>query len=79
MSILTNYKTSLAGVASILSALGVLAAGFSKGALDNTTLATAIGLFMTGLQGLFAKDGTTHSTEAQVQTATVQAQIAAKP
>ena len=51
MSILTNYKTSLAGVASILSALGVLAAGFSKGALDNTTLATAIGLFMTGLQG----------------------------
>ncbi len=79
MSILTNYKTSLAGVASILSALGVLAAGFSKGTVDNTTLATAIGLFMTGLQGLFAKDSTTHSTVAQVETATVQAQIAAKP
>ena len=44
MSILTDYKTSLAGVASILSALGVLATGFSKGALDNTTLATAIAI-----------------------------------
>ena len=44
MSILTNYKTSFAGVASILSALGVLATGFSKGALDSTTLATAIAI-----------------------------------
>jgi hypothetical protein len=70
MNLLQNWKTSLAG---LLSGLSVLAAAYSKGTLDSTTIATALGLILTGLT---AKDSTTHSTVAQVQTATAAATAA---
>ena len=67
-SVITNWKTSASGLAAILAAIAHMLATRTAGAEDLTSIFTGIGL-------IFAKDGTTHSTTAQVEAATVKAVV----
>ena len=65
-SLVINWKTSVTGLATILAAVAHMLTTRTVGADDMTAIFTGVGL-------IFAKDGTTHSTAAQVETATAQA------
>jgi hypothetical protein len=53
---MTNWKTSAAGVSAILLAIGSLLSMFSKGNIDGNVLVTDLGVIGAGITGLFAKD-----------------------
>jgi hypothetical protein len=53
---MTNWKTTAAGVAAILGAAASLISMFSKGSIDGNVLVTDLGLIGAGITGLFAKD-----------------------
>jgi hypothetical protein len=65
-----NWKTSLAGLGAILTALADVAHSLSTGAPINWSadLPAIVG----GVGLLLAKDGSTHSTEAEVETSTAK-------
>jgi len=53
---ITNWKTSAAGIAAILGAVASLITMFSKGQVDGNVLMTDLGVIGAGISGLFAKD-----------------------
>ena len=53
---MTNWKTSAAGVAAILGALASLISMFSKGSIEGDVMITDLGVLAAGVTGLFAKD-----------------------
>ncbi len=63
-----NWKTTIAGVAAIFSAIGML---FSNGVVDWSHLSTVIPAIIAGFGLMFAKDSTVHSTPAEVVAAGV--------
>jgi hypothetical protein len=69
--LLKNWKTSSAGVAAICSALADIAHSLSAGTPVNWNV--DIPAIFGGIGLIAAKDSTTHSTVAQVETATVAA------
>lgn len=58
---LTNWKTTAAGVASILTALADLATAFSQGNISGN-LATDVTAIIAGVGLLFAKDASSTTT-----------------
>jgi hypothetical protein len=62
---LQNWQTTIAGIACIAGGIYLITSG--KGAVEGGAMIAA------GLGLLRAKDGTTHSTVAQTQQATVEA------
>lgn len=60
-TLLTNWKTTLAGAATILTALGTLATNISNGNISSSTTATAIAAILGGLGLVAAKDGSSTS------------------
>ncbi len=72
LSFAINWKTSAAGIAAVLTGAGSLFQLVSTGA-PIATIVTSPGLasVITGIGLIFAKDGTTHSTVAQVEQASV--------
>ena len=60
MAFLTNWKTSLAGIAAVLLAIGTLLKGLSAG--DTSGLVTQISALIAGFGLLFAKDATPPTT-----------------
>ena len=65
-SVLSNPKTSLTGIA---GALGGALVAWSHGQLDAASIGTLILAASMFVQGLVAKDATTHSTPEQVREA----------
>jgi len=70
---MTNWKTTLAGVSAILTALADIGHSLSVGypinwAADMPAIIGGVGLIL-------AKDATTHSTVEQVQAATDKAKV----
>jgi len=68
-----NWKTTSTGVVAILTALIDVIHSTASGTPVNWNV--DIPAFIGGVGLIAAKDSTTHSTEAQVQVATVEAQI----
>ena len=56
MSFLTNWKTTLAGVAALFLAVGALLKGLAVG--DTSTLMQNVSLIIAGFGMIFAKDAT---------------------
>lgn len=61
-SILKNWKTTLAGSAAVLTALGHLASMLSAGQLDPNTLGADIIGIVTGIGLIFGKDANVSGT-----------------
>lgn len=61
---MTSPKTTVAGIAVILSALGSLCAAYSAGHLDAATVSAAISTILAGVVGLFARDNNVTSEQA---------------
>jgi hypothetical protein len=68
---LTNWKTTLAGVAAILTALGDIVHSLSTGTPVNYNV--DIPAIIGGIGLIAAKDSSTSSTQAQVDAATKKA------
>ena len=49
-----NWKTTIAGLATICTSLGVIFAGLKSG--DTSSIGTQIPVILAGVTGLFAKD-----------------------
>lgn len=60
-SFLTNWKTSLAGIAAVLTALSAVATQAASGTIDTATIINSITALAAGFGLLAAKDGTTKS------------------
>ena len=70
MNLMINWKTSLAGIGVILPALIHLLTALSSG--QSADLTTDISAIIAGIGLIFAKDGTTHSTMAEVKESTAE-------
>lgn len=71
MNPMTNWKTNLSGVAAIMSAVADIIHSLSAGAPVNWS--ADVPAIIAGVGLLFAKDSSTSSTQAQVNTATAKA------
>lgn len=56
MNLLTNWKTTLAGITTILGAVALITKMLSTGAFDSNTIGLAFTQLLTGVGILFAKD-----------------------
>jgi hypothetical protein len=73
-TIMLNWKTTIAGVAAILSSVGML---FTNGVFDASHISIALPGILAGFGLMFAKDSTVHSTPEQVAASGVIAKDAA--
>lgn len=63
----TSPKTTCAGIAIILSAIGGLFASYSAGHLDAGVVSAAVSTILAGIVGLFARDNNVTSEQANAK------------